>query len=275
MKTFAYQIYYDEKSFQQVQPGFIPLDNSKNERPDWFELWVILNFLRHNTLEDDAWYGFVSPKFTEKTGFTADYVLKTLSYLGPNVDVALFSPAWDQIAFYLNPWEQGDVWHPGLMELSQTFVNHAGISADLSTLVTDSSCSLFSNYMFATKRFWMIWRDLAEQCFVFFESGKDTQIGFSEDTSYGLSINRYPMKTFVQERIAPLILATHDFKTATPDQSSTRPIFSRLFPENFHTRRLLQTCDLMKRMYRQTQEVEYLQMYWRLRNQIQYTPPIM
>lgn len=275
MKTFAYQIYYDDKSFQQVQPGFIPLDNSQNARPDWYELWVILNFLRHNTLEDDAWYGFVSPKFTEKTGVTADYVLQTLTHVGPHADVALFSPAWDQIAFYLNPWEQGDVWHQGLMALSQAFVNHAQISIDLSTLVTDSTSSLFSNYMFATKRFWLVWQDLAEKCFAFFESGQDAQIGFASDTAYGLAVNRYPMKTFVQERMAALILATHDFKTVTVDQSATRPIFTRLFPDNLHTRRLLQTCDLMKHMYRQTKEATYLEMYWRLRKQIQYTPPAM
>jgi hypothetical protein len=275
MKTFAYQIYYDDKSFQQVQSGFIPLDNSQNARPDWFELWVILNFLRHNTLEDDSWYGFVSPKFTEKTGVTADYVLQTLTHVGPHADVALFSPAWDQIAFYLNPWEQGDVWHQGLMALSQAFVNHAQISIDLSTLVTDSTSSLFSNYMFATKRFWLVWQALAEKCFAFFESGQDTQIGFASDTAYGLTVNRYPMKTFVQERMAALILATHDFKTVTVDQSATRPIFTRLFPDNLHTRRLLQTCDLMKHMYRQTKEATYLEMYWRLRKQIQYTPPAM
>lgn len=274
-KIFAYQIYYDQASLNKVQPGFTPLDNSLNERPDWFELWAILNFLRSNTLEDEAWYGFVSPKFTEKTQFAPGYVLQTLVQLGDSAEVALFSPAWDQLSFYLNPWEQGEVWHPGLMSLSQAFVDDAKLDVNLSTLVTDTTCSLFSNYMFGNKRFWTAWGQLAEQCFAFFEQGQDTNQGFAADTSYGLAINRYPMKTFVQERLATLLLATQDFKTANADRSASGSIFTRLFHDNFHTRRLLQACDLMKRMARQTGEAHYLDMYWRLRQQIQYTPPVM
>jgi len=274
-KACVYQIYYDDASFQKVLPGFIPLDNSKNERPDWFELWVILNFLRNNTLEDDAWYGFVSPKFMDKTGFTSEYVLNTLTHIGDNADVALFSPAWDQLSYFLNPWEQGEVWHPGLLALSQEFLKSIEVGIDLSTLVTDTTCSLFSNYMVANKRFWMLWRELAEQCFAFFERGADSQVGFQADTSYGMTSNRYPMKTFVQERLATLILATEDLKIVCADRSANASLFTRMFADNFHTRRLLQTCDLMKRMYRQTQDQAYLDMYRRLRGQVSYNTPAM
>lgn len=37
-KIFVYQIYYDDISRQQLDPGFIPLDNMTNSRPDWYDL---------------------------------------------------------------------------------------------------------------------------------------------------------------------------------------------------------------------------------------------
>jgi hypothetical protein len=37
----VFQIFYDDRSRRSLDGGFIPLDNTRNERPDWFEFWVI------------------------------------------------------------------------------------------------------------------------------------------------------------------------------------------------------------------------------------------
>ena len=50
MQIFVYQIYYNEATFSQVMPGFIPLDNRENLRPDLYEFYVMLNYLRNNKL---------------------------------------------------------------------------------------------------------------------------------------------------------------------------------------------------------------------------------
>ena len=113
-EIFLHQIYYDEATKRDLLPGFIPLDNTSNDRPDWFEFWVILNFLRNNTLQENAWYGFVSPKFTHKTGLDANAVVRKITSEGDNADVLLCTVAWDQVAYFLNPWEQGEVVHPGI-----------------------------------------------------------------------------------------------------------------------------------------------------------------
>jgi hypothetical protein len=78
MRIFIYQIYYNNETQKKILSGFIPLNNTKNLRPDWFEFWVILNFLRNNILDDDAWYGFLSPKFYEKTGFNSNFVFNVI-----------------------------------------------------------------------------------------------------------------------------------------------------------------------------------------------------
>jgi hypothetical protein len=54
----VFQIFYDDRSRRSLDGGFIPLDNTRNERPDWFEFWVIRDFLRNNRLDANAWLAF-------------------------------------------------------------------------------------------------------------------------------------------------------------------------------------------------------------------------
>jgi len=267
MRIFVYQIYYNKETEKKILSGFIPLNNTKNLRPDWFEFWVILNFLRNNVLDDNAWYGFLSPKFYEKTGFNSDFVFNVIENYGILGNVALFSPGWDQLAYFLNPFEQGEVWHPGLMAASQDFVNKYQLEVNLNTLVSDSSSSVFSNYIIAKKEFWIQWKKIAEQFFDYVENSLEHQAA----TSYGSLQNQFPMKTFIQERLATVILSNKNFKVLSPDQSLSAPIFTRLFSDDVMTRRLLQTCDLMKAKYREKKDEKYLEMYWKIRGDIQYS----
>jgi hypothetical protein len=267
MKKYVHQIYYNDETRNQLLDGFIPLDNTQNPRPDWFEFWVILNFLRNNILEDDAWYGFLSPKFHEKTGYTAEYVNSLLDGQEDTGSVVLLSPAWDQLSFFLNPFEQGEMCHPGLLGLCQKFIDSTWMELDLSNLVTDTTSSVFSNYVIAKKDFWEEWEILAEEFFRCVENEPDYQ----SHTTYNSGENCFPMKTFIQERLATVILASGQFKAVCPPQSFTHPISTRLFPDDIETRILLQTCDLMKRRYRLSADEKYLEMYWKMRGNITFT----
>ena len=266
MKIFVYQIYYNDETKKNLLPGFIPLDNTENLRPDWFEFWVMLNFLRNNVLEDDAWYGFLSPKFYEKTGFTSDLVFNTIERYAPIGNVALFSPGWDQLSYFLNPFEQGEVWHPGLIDKTQNFVNNYGLDININKLVSTVFTSVFSNYIIAKKEFWINWMKLSEQFFDYVENNPEYQ----GTTSYGNIQNPYPMKTFIQERLATLVLSTTAFRVISLDHSLTAPINAGLFRDDGETRRLLQVCDLMKSNYIKTNDEKYLEMYWKIRGDIPY-----
>ena len=59
----TYQILNHYTSRQELDPGFEVLDNSSNERPDWYEYWPIRKFLQNEALDENAFYGFLSPKF--------------------------------------------------------------------------------------------------------------------------------------------------------------------------------------------------------------------
>ena len=67
MPCISYQILNHYTSRQDLDPGFDVLDNSTNERPDWYEYWPIRKFLLNGPLDEDAFYGFLSPKFRLKT----------------------------------------------------------------------------------------------------------------------------------------------------------------------------------------------------------------
>ena len=272
-EIFIHQIFYDEASRAKLLPGFLPLDNMRNERPDWFEFPLILEFLRHNTLQDDAWYGFVSPKFQQKTGMDAQAVIRKIQTQGQNADVLVLTVAWDQVAYYLNPWEQGEMMHPGIRELSQRFLDHAEVQVDLKTLVCDSLSTQYANFVVAKKNYWQQWQVLAEKFWSYVDHDEIASGDLSDVTHYFGKKTHYPMKTFVQERLASLLLATRDFQVIKSDPSDVRAPNSGLFKRTLQTRRLLQTCDLMKTQYRRTQDPAFLEMYWKVRGCIDYKSP--
>jgi len=137
-------------------------------------------------------------------------------------------------------------------------------------MVSDTSTSVFSNYIIAKKEFWIEWQKIAEAFFEYAENNQE----YKSLISYGLKDNQYPMKTFIQERLATLVLSTGNFKALVPDQGLTCEIMTRLFPNDAKTRRLLQTCDLMKSKYREKSDDQYLEMFWKIRRDILYSNPV-
>lgn len=269
-KFNVFQIFYDEPTKAAIDPGFLSLDNTTNARPDWYEFWVLLQFLLQHDLKDDHWYGFLSPKFKYKTGLTSANVYEFLEAIdSESYDVAIVSPCWDQIAYYRNPFEQGEVVHPGITNLSQSFFNEMGIELDLENLVCDSNTTVFSNFIIAKPSYWNLWKSIALKFFEFVEnSGHQDALKMNQDTHYPSQKMLAPMKTFIQERFPSIVLTLSDFKTANLNTSEHAPIFEKLFNPDLYTRGQLQTCDLLKQNFRLTGEKKYLDAYYVVRSTI-------
>jgi len=184
----------------------------------------------------------------------------------------LVSPAWDQICFYKNPWEQGEAWHSGLLAASQQFFDAIDYGLNLGDSVTDMSNTVFSNYLVAKGAFWSEWARLARLLFDYVQS-KAADDPLQGTVADGSALNQYPLRAFVQERIASAILIKHRFPALAIDTSGHYPIFTRLFVDNLETRRALQACDLLKRLYRQHSDVQFLEVYHKIRSTISYRPP--
>src|SRR5262249_23874509 len=109
-KVHIFQIYYSDQTRNILDPGFLPLDNRSNERPDWREYWPIRRFLSSAELREGDFYGFFSPRFKEKTGLSSDDVRR---YIDADYDVISFSHFFDQSCAFANPFEQGEAHHAG------------------------------------------------------------------------------------------------------------------------------------------------------------------
>ena len=210
----TYQILNHYTPRQELDPGFEVLDNSSNERPDWYEYWPIRKFLRNEALDENAFYGFLSPKFKLKTNLSAAEARDFIQGSEPATDVVLFSPSIHNSAFYLNVFEHGDAEHPGLMRIANAFFAHLGFATPLEDLVSDSRNTVHSNYFIAKPRFWRAWLKITEQLFAIAETPADP-LGVELCTPTRYRGRRdVQMKIFLMERVATWILVTDRTFTA-------------------------------------------------------------
>lgn len=199
-----YQIAYSPATLAAIEPGYAVLDNLANTRPDWYEYGPMRRFLLDETLDEQAFYGFFSPKFGKKTQLGAEQVRATVQNAG--ADVVLFSPQPDMGAFFLNVFEQGETFDPGLIDAYSAFLDHIGRPAPLRQMVMDSRQIVFSNYFVARPAFWREWLALNEALWAVCEgAATPLQQALTKPTTYPGGAQR---KVFLQERAASLLLAT-------------------------------------------------------------------
>jgi hypothetical protein len=178
----------------------------------------------------------------------------------PDAEVALFSHSWDQIAYFKNPWEQGDFFHPGLLEESQKFINHINLNLVIKDLVCDATNTVFSNFIIAKKPYWDKWITLASKLIEYAEQYTDGEnLLFS--TRYGSSVKDYQIKVFIQERIASIILYQNRFKTLVANNSMRTGVFHNLFTNDEKSIRLIKLCGEIKSIYRLSNDPGVLDLY--------------
>ncbi|MEF8770816.1 hypothetical protein [Candidatus Accumulibacter contiguus] len=202
-----YHIAYSEKTLAEVPPGYLILDNVNSPRNDWREYWPIRRFLIDEDLDENAFYGFFSPRFQEKTGLSHAQVKTFVQAAGAETDVVSFSPQPDMGAFFLNVFEQEELFSPGFIAASETFFAAVGMPIGLAPLVMDSRQIIFSNFFAARPAFWRAWLNLNEQLFSICE-GEDSVLKqlLTVETAYPGSVQR---KVFLMERIASVMLTVH------------------------------------------------------------------
>jgi hypothetical protein len=202
--AFVYQIRYDASV--EVDRDFLALDNTANARPDWFEYWAIRNFLRTQSLDENAFYGFLSPRFESKTNLSGREVHEFIRRHGETADVILFSPSLHLTAYHLNVFKYGDACHPGLLGLATRFFRRIGQPTNLDTLITHSGNEVYSNYFVARLSFWRAWLEITDRLFEIAES-KDDPLGIElrRPTTYRGG-ERAEIKVFLMERVATWLL---------------------------------------------------------------------
>ena len=250
-----YQILTPHAKREDLDPGFLVLDNSSNERPDWFEYWPIRKFLLNEPLDEESFYGFLSPKFKRKTNLSAAAAHEFVSRQSESTDVVLLSQSIHLPAYYLNIFQYGDAIHPGLLDVATQFFERIGQSARLDTLITHSGNEVYSNYFIAKPRFWRAWLEVAEQLFAIAESPTDLLGKELRKTTYYRRRHDVAMKVFIVERIATWILARDSrFIARARDPFVARSRIYKL-PGAI-------TCDALKLSYIATGREEYKEIFY-------------
>jgi hypothetical protein len=258
-KIEIYQIYYSESTRTGLDPGFIPLDNLANDRPDWREYWVFRRLLGGRPLDAETYYGVFSPKFLAKTGLPSSAVHALIEAQGENADVIGFSPYFEHMAFALNIIEHAVMKHGN----TETFIQSAKLIAPefrIDQAVMTSLNTIFCNFFVAKGRFWEEWLRNGERLFAIAEDGLTALgQGLNDVVSYGAKIA--PAKVFVMERLVSLLLWSQPqwtVKSFNPVALATAPATSPDF----------MVLDALKIAYTQTGAVRYLDVFRLLREQM-------
>jgi hypothetical protein len=264
LRAKLYQIAYSPGTLAQVRAPARVLNNLANPRPDWRELWPIRQFLLDASLDEDLFYGFLSPRFSEKTGLSIDEVIRFAEAQAADIDVVTFSPQADMGAFFLNVFEQAEAFDPGFSATAQAFFNQIKLPIKVDELVMDSRHIVFSNYILAKPRFWREWLVLNDKLFSICEQEEDSLLrsDLLKSTDYFGGLQR---KVFLSERLASVILCLDNRFKSVPhpkllsSQSATK--LGGLIDEAI-------VSDALKAAMRATGRQEFRGAFARLRDRI-------
>lgn len=256
-----FSIAWSPETLAQTDPDIAILDNSANLRPDWREYWPMRHYLLNTALDANTYYGFLSPKFTSKTGLTGAGVIRFM-HDQRGADVFTFSPQADMGAFFLNVFEQGETFDPGFLSICQELLEHIGQPVDLRSLVMDSRHVVFSNFIVARPAFWRQWLALCEKIFQLAEAnGSPLAIKVNATTTYP---GQVPRKVFIIERMASLLLASGQWRCMP--YSTYQCAWSALPTARFRNEAI--ASDALKLAYNETRHGEFINAYAELRSSI-------
>jgi hypothetical protein len=265
-KIKIYQIFYDDESRSKLDSGFLPMDNSSNERPDWREYHPIRLYLLNNNLDPDCYYGFLSPKFNEKTKLKSSDVYTFIEAdKNVNTDIFIFSPYYDQTAFHLNIFLQATIPHQNIEAIfDRLFLFHQP-SYDWKTIVTDSSNTVFCNFFIAKPNFWNEWFNICEKVYSLAEDKSSELYNHLNSTALHRSSTNFQheaqFKVFVIERMATYILSRSLKFRSNAFPSQSLPTTNAYFKNN---KTALVQMDALKIAFNNSQNQAFLDLFNRI-----------
>jgi len=258
-KVRAFQIFYNAATRAALDPDFEPLDNSANERVDWYEYWPMRRFFAGTALDEDTFYGFFSPRFFGKTRLKARQVLDFAAQAA-DADLVSFSPHPCHSACFFNVFEQGANFFPGFLEVATEVLRELDPQFRLQGLCNDSRNVVFCNYFVAKPRFWREWQRIFGRVFEMAE-GRGSRaaellnrpIRYAKD---GGEEKPAQMKIMFMERVPSLILSSRAFRVRchAPFGMPLSDHFAGRLPD-------LVALDALKVAYAETGDAQFLQQF--------------
>lgn len=263
-KFNLFQIYYDEATKALLDPDFTPLDNSNSLNASWYEFWPIREYLKSEQLDPCSYYGFFSPKFNFKTGLKGRQVLEVLNQ-HEDADVVLFSPFFENTAYYLNVFEQASQHHGDFDAISKKSAHHLNLEINPMNMVMHSLNTVFCNFFVAKPHFWLEWLSFCEKIYEEAEANT-TDLGQLLNTQVRHDGRPVQNKIFIIERIASLLMGAYPNKWIVRSIDPTMSSFGDSVLAN-HKETLLQ-LDALKMAGATRQSPIYTQFFFKLRDDL-------
>lgn len=200
MNLQVYQAYYDNEQIKNLDPAFIPFDNTPNDAPELreFPMWKKL-YEKHK--DTDAYWGLMSWRWHDKTKI-AGYQFKTWIENNPGYDCYHFDPFVDLKNQYKNLWVQGDQWHAGMLNYANRLFPKLGINVRAEDLQYAPEDFGTCNYYVANAKYWESLLGFMDECL---ELSKDEEMNkylYTDGRQYnGHFVPNFP---FVTERLFSL-----------------------------------------------------------------------
>lgn len=150
------------------------------------------------------------------------------------------------------------------------FLDTINYPVKLSEFVRHSRTTVLGNYVIAKPPFWQEWLQIADK--LFDQSRElETELGraLNAPTRYlssGKAVTS--LKTFVQERIACLVLSQGNFSVGVMDMSEIAEPSAPFFAPDPGLKQQLKLCDALKRKYDELGDEKYLGQYRQVRESI-------
>jgi hypothetical protein len=210
-----YQLYFKNEQRNYIDfEYFTPYDNTKNPRPELREWYIWDKEHDKRVSEGLDYWGYVSWKFGEKTSLMAKQFTDFIA-ANPGYDVYFVNPALINEACFVNSWEQGDLHHPNISEIANTFLKKIGYEdVGVKEMVLDRNVTMYANYVVGSRAFWDKFMEFSRKLFT--EAEKDPefkQLVFGEGLSNYAHDKSLPNFIFLIERLIPTFIDLEGFKS--------------------------------------------------------------
>ena len=207
MNIKIFQIYFKPEQTATLDLNFIPCNNIENPHPELREWYVWDKMYQQCCDEELEYWGFVSHKFLEKTNLSGEQFLSFINN-NPGADLYFVNPCIVNEAVFANSWEQGDIYHPNISAIGNSFLTKIGYEdVDVKSMVLDRNCTMFANYIVGSRAFWDTFMKFSHKLFT--EAEKDPVF---KQQVFGAGLSNYahdkslPNFTFLIERLIPTFI---------------------------------------------------------------------
>lgn len=146
-------MFHRKEDISKLDPAFIPLDNTINERPDLREYPIIKKLFHKHKNSDDYW-GLVSARWFLKTKLSGK-VFKQWILDNPGYDMYHIDPSIHESVYHHNLWVQGERVHDGpMIDFAMKMFDKMNMSIDITELSIKPEHSATTSYHIGNAKFW-------------------------------------------------------------------------------------------------------------------------